>query len=51
MGKLPKIASKGVLKFLYPKGIMKGPLNRGGAYIKWNGPIYMLENPTSCSIF
>ncbi len=27
------------IKFLYPKGIMKGPLNRGGAYIKWNGPL------------
>ena len=23
---------------------MKGPLNRGGAYIKWNGPIDLTNN-------
>jgi hypothetical protein len=36
--KLPKIASKGVLKFLYPKEITRG------AYIKWNGPIDLTDN-------
>ena len=32
--------SKGVPNFLYPKVVMKGPLNRGGAYINWNGPLF-----------